>query len=364
MNQENREGPDMKKIWMMAVTVAVTNSGCTSFSLERYTVDQIHSAANYRNNQALNGLAAVADNPDTLPSFALLADGTARFSDMETLSATTLWARAVNAFGMQNLAVTANPSPQELWTVSPVADYSRLAALRCVCQYVLYGPDHVCSDCASLLADPQVDPSPGPHFGVADQLEQLPKGWLHVGHLKDVPVGACYKGHCGKTWIWVMPEGMGGLNAFVLILQDIATIDPTAIHSPPIIVTLLREQLTDSILTDPFDKKNSRLSFPETRVVKPEYKAMIEARLSIPCKLPPEKNNKDERAIIPITWEEWMAWTTPYNGQRTNVAPQGGSALAIIQTAVNRAAPGGGYYGSSQVNPLRNMYSAPPGGSK
>src|SRR5205823_7673165 len=97
-------------------------------------------------------------------------------------------------------------SPRLQWTVDPAADYTQLEALRCACRWVVYGPADACDHCPGILSDPEHDPMPGPHFGVADRLARLPAGWLHVEKRHLAPAGACATGRYGDTCVWVMPE--------------------------------------------------------------------------------------------------------------------------------------------------------------
>ena len=216
-------------------------------ALERQTVNQSQTAADYRYQATLHCLATVAAQPDTLPSYALLSNGTTSVTDTGMLSPALAWSGAPEVFASTAIAVTASRSPILNWTVSPVADYTQLEAMRCACQYVLF-PEQVSPYCHFFLADPE-DPEaalvPGPHFGVLARLNRLPQGWLHRGRRCDVPAEACYKEHCGDTWVWVLPDGLEGLAGFTLILQDIATllVAPTDGSlpqnlTPPLLVTL------------------------------------------------------------------------------------------------------------------------------
>ena len=68
----------------------------------------------------------------------------------------------------------------------------------------------------------------GPDF---DPVKKLPRGWFHVGKCKDVPCKACYVGHHGCTFVWVMPDGVDGLTRFTLTILEIAVHAP---YVPPI----------------------------------------------------------------------------------------------------------------------------------
>jgi hypothetical protein len=324
----------------------------------------------------------VAADPGTLPSYAILIDGTPRVQDVGTLNSVTAWTRAVG-FAMQTLAVSVARSPQEQWTLDPVADYSRLEALRCACNWVVRGPGEGCDHCQSLLADPEKDLSPGSHFGVLARLERLPKGWLHVGRLDEVPLSACYKAHCGTTWVWVTPDGMEGLNDFILVFHDIATIDidSGATVTPPVLVTLtviqpfpptrfkLNDKLTEWLrdtakvpgdllkilpaLKKPFrsadefvqelltrDLKaflkgdnlkyfteharegvqpvdppyNKQLQFAELRSIRPEYLGLIRQRM---------REATAAGNLAAISWQDWMTYSVPFHGTRSNVKADG-----------------------------------------
>jgi len=384
----------MKKSWILAVATACV--GCTTASLERHSLTQIHSTADYRCGAALNCLAAVAADPANLPSFAVLSDGAAKVTDTGTLSSTTTWTRAVGSFAMQTLGVTAIHSPQENWTIDPVADYSQLQAMRAACRWVLYGPEHANGDPPGILNSPTQDPSPGPHFGVADRLARLPAGWLHVGGLKDVPLGACHKGHFDSTWVWVMPDGTEGLADFTLVLHDIATLDPNAganiappllvileVHesllkmpipnrpSPTQVASLIAQSLSATAAATPagvagavqlaagvageaaskrlqapdWSSQNStQLVFSQPRVIKPECRPWVEQKI---------QDALCGKAPAQITWEEWMACTTPYYGQRVTLTAAG--TLATAKTP--QAAPG-------LPVPLRLEYGGPGGGGR
>jgi hypothetical protein len=235
----------MKTILILVLPLAVVGAGCTAMSLERHTVSQIQSVTDFRYQATLHALAMVAADPGTLPSYALISSGTTSVADTGLANPVTTWKASPLLFASEALSFSATHSPMIQWTVDPTADETQLKAMRCACRWVLEGREHLDSDCEHILADPEADPTPGPHFGVADRLARLPQGWLHFGCWRDVPLGACYKDHCGGTWVWVTPDGTEGLAGFTLVLQDIATLlvstpDNTmpANVSPPLLVTL------------------------------------------------------------------------------------------------------------------------------
>jgi hypothetical protein len=211
-------------------------------SLERHTLAQAGSVIDLRYREVLDNLALIANQPTALPAYSSIFSGLAQVTDTGQVLSTTIWQRVRGVPVVQNGFASEAASPQvsrtvfQNWTLDPIVVPEKIEAMRCACQWVLYGPERACSDCPDLLASPDQAPGPGRHFGVADRLARLPKGWLQVGRLKDVPLGACYKAHCGDTWVWVMPDGLPGLADFTLVLQDIARVDsnsPTLFNLPP-----------------------------------------------------------------------------------------------------------------------------------
>jgi hypothetical protein len=60
-----------------------------------------------------------------------------------------------------------------------------------------------------------------------DYTRNLHTGWFAVGTRADVPKGACYVGHCGKTYAWVIPGCEGNLADFALVILDITAYQPS-----------------------------------------------------------------------------------------------------------------------------------------
>jgi hypothetical protein len=64
--------------------------------------------------------------------------------------------------------------------------------------------------------------------------EKLARGWFHVGSKWEVPQNACYRGHCGKVYVWVNADGREGLAEFTLAILKLASAfkDPQVITAP------------------------------------------------------------------------------------------------------------------------------------
>ncbi len=444
-------GITMRTLSILILPLVLAGAGCTTTtSLARHTVNQSVSAADFRYEATLHALAMVAAEPATLPSYALLSGGTASISDTGAMNFVSTWSGVPSTFASQALSFTGTHAPQQLWSVSPVADFTQLEAMRCACHWVLTGQDQAALEQIPILASAEEvgkypeDSEPGyhPRFDVASRLARLPLGWLRRGRLCEIPHDARYKAHCGDTWVWVMPDGMEGLAGFTLVLQDIATLDvapsdnstPSDI-APPILVTLwnvestvpkpsmkpitiIRDQnaviypeKTDVIVgqsviwknSDPnashaatstinglfdttallpgtsskpilfddtmfsnaggynrpnpndpleieyYDKGGSgvkakivlyrnqytsiyspTLVFREDRVVKPCYLRTIQELIE-------KQINNNPTQPVQITYDQWLAWTLPYQGQRTAVKP--GTPQAVPVTVPVRLLP-------------------------
>jgi len=88
-------------------------------------------------------------------------------------------------------------------------------------------------------------------------LEAMNPGWFSVGKKCDVPKDACYVGQCGKTYIWVMRDGMDSLTKVTLAILDIASAAPTSfavLHLTPEAVHLAQLKSKAATLADLLSK--------------------------------------------------------------------------------------------------------------
>jgi hypothetical protein len=217
-------------VWLLLAFLPV-GAGCTTLAVKRHTLSQEATPTEIRYQEVLDNLAMVAHDPAALPAYSSIFAGTAQVTDTTQLASTTTLGPGA---GAEVLTPQFNRSVLGNWTLDPINVPEKLEAMRCACRWVIYGPQFACQDCDGLLASPEEAPYPGRHFGVADQMAKLPRGWLKIG--KTAPAGACYKAHCCDTWVWVMPSSVQSLADFTLILQDIARVDsnsPTVLFIRP-----------------------------------------------------------------------------------------------------------------------------------
>jgi hypothetical protein len=220
-------------------------------SLERHSVAQVDTTTDLRYREVLTNLAAIADDPATLPNYTSIFSGTIFVQDMGQIASTTTWPWAP-LVGSQGTNPSVNRQISQNWTLDPIMVPEKLEAIRAACQWAIGGKDYVSAESRSLLDRPQ-DCAPGSerHFGVTDKLAELPPVWLGVGTSNEVPKCARYKARCGQTWVWVTPEGMKGLADFTLIIQNIARIqinsstlfNPLPVYTP---ITFLTKDLDSS----------------------------------------------------------------------------------------------------------------------
>jgi hypothetical protein len=229
------------RIGTVSTLMLLTLTGCTSTAVNREAVTQTMTIADMRYREVLDNLATLAHNNGTLPSIAITSGGAANVTQTISADPVTVVDESVNGFSKQILSVVGTHSPELNWTIAPVVAEPNLEALKYACLWVLRGRPPEGSREMELLREPRPDDvygchagtrSPGFHFDVARQLDELPPGWLGIGCRRDVPSNACYKAHCCDTYVWVTPDGLAGLSQFTLVVLDIATVYPQSLVLP------------------------------------------------------------------------------------------------------------------------------------
>lgn len=299
----------MEKMWLLIVAGMVACPGCTTLLLKEYTLRQTESSGDGRDTMVLRCLAIVAANPDALPPFALYSSGIATVTDSVTLNLISTWAPF--KYVLDNLGMTAAMYPKGQWTIDPTTEYQQLEAMHAACLWALFGPEEAWKAYPTgILGDSQEYLDGKPHFGVENRLWRTQPGWVHSGRLEDVPACARYKMHKGTTWIWVMPQDSESFAQFSLVFQDIATLDPTIIASPPLLVQLTALQITNLPDVTAEEGKPKQLTISATeqqqRAVKKEYKETIEKAIQEGMRT----------GKVNLTRAQWMAYTEPWPGTR------------------------------------------------
>jgi hypothetical protein len=216
--------------YLATLALVASAAGCTTASLERRTVSQAVSVSDMRYQEIVDDFALLADDPGALPSFALLAQGTAMLTDTAGIDSATLWDQALHGFSRETLTPSARRNPDPNWSLNPVVAAPHQDALRRAFLLVLRGGQLCQGDEILFRRGPN---DYGYHYDVGQDLlclvlpPALP--WLHVTRGGPFPGQACYAAHHGDKYVSVGPEGMGALSEFTLIVLDIATRDPASL---------------------------------------------------------------------------------------------------------------------------------------
>jgi hypothetical protein len=235
------------RTWLFALLVLFLGGCQTHLCLRDNTICTAVSLTDLNYQQVLDNLAMFVANPSVMPSIAIINAGTVTVADQKTASGSATYAPTITfaqqaGSGLPILSLLFNPSASrnltENWSMVPVTDIDNLRRIRCAFQQlVLSGGDTTdCDRCAELLRRF--------YLGETDRMDcVIPTGWYQSGCKKDVPKDACHVAHCGKTYVWVTPDGLEGLTRFTMTVIDLATGKP---HAP--MKTVVRTYKADGTL--------------------------------------------------------------------------------------------------------------------
>src|SRR3954452_11246828 len=202
------------------ILLAGSCAGCTHLQLGRSTVRQARTIPDLHYKQVLSNLASFHCAPDVLPNFAVVGTGGTAVTDQGTANAELEW--DPRTITRELLGVGVSREVQEQWTMAPVVNPDKLRAIRSLFQLVAQGG----------ATDPEADKLLNAFLGEG-YMEWVQRGWYGVGGCRDVPKGACYVGHLGHTFVWVIPDGLEALSRLTLVVLNVATLDPTAPPEKP-----------------------------------------------------------------------------------------------------------------------------------
>jgi hypothetical protein len=283
----------MMRAWTVALALLLLLEGCATHAyLRDNTTRTTVTLTDLNYQQILNNVAMFVVNPAVIPSVAVVNSGTVTVTDQKTYSTSATYSPTLT-FSQQGggalpiLTLFFNPSVQRLltenWTVTPVTDIDSLRRIRCAFQLLVLsgGQTSDCQNCQQLLEDF--------YLGESDRMDCLiPTGWYGAGCKADVPCDACYVGHWGKAYIWVMPEGVEGLSRFTMTVLELATGKP---HAP--MKTVVRTYKSDGTLdstqvttteidTDALERIKKKLYRPDRRRIMEGTGAITPGLLFVP----------------------------------------------------------------------------------
>jgi hypothetical protein len=193
--------------------------GCTHHQLAHSTLQQAGTITDLHYKQVLSNIASYHTNAEVLPHFAVVGTGGTSVSDQASANAELEWVTG-NIF-RQMYVPGASRTVDEQWTMAPVVNPDKLRAMRCLFQLVVFG----------TTTDRESDQLLKSFLG-DNYMEWVQRGWYGVGCAKDVPKAASFVGHDGGKFVWVMPDGVGGLSRLTLVLLNVAALDPNPTDQP------------------------------------------------------------------------------------------------------------------------------------
>jgi hypothetical protein len=208
-------------------------TSCTHISLRNNTNRTSSTLIDIHFRQILDNVARFHDNPDTIPSFAIVTAGTIAVGDQAGAGVSANYSPTLSgaqqgggALPILSLLFPFNGSRSltENWSVTPVTDADNLRRLRCAYRLLLLGKSAPnCQYCELQMKEFFA----GEEANLADVFP--PRGWFNVGTKHQIDAKACYVGRHGDTCVWVTSEGMNGLAVFAMGALDLAT---GKLHSP------------------------------------------------------------------------------------------------------------------------------------
>lgn len=217
--------------------------GCAHQQLTMSTVLTANSFQTIVYQIVLNNIAMFAAEPNTLPWHVRVRDGTVQIQDrigigqqgggFSTFEGGGLGIETYGPQGSRQVALQ--------WGTDAVGDPIQLYALQTVYRRVLGLPP--LPEPNFIAEARRIRPSEGDSDdenppGDTDRETrsllgsvevsrsgEVPVGWFFIGGKKDVPKAARYVGRYGDCYVWVMPEGVGGLARFTLLVLSIVKFD-------------------------------------------------------------------------------------------------------------------------------------------
>ena len=218
------------RLWILPILLLLSTGCRTHLVLQDRTLETAGTIADLNFQQVLDNVARYSSHPATLPSIAVINNGSVVVSDQDNIGGAATYSPTVAAFqqagGFPILSFFLSPSVSrnltENWSMVPVTDINKIRRLRCAFQLLVCGQQ--CNECENCLKT--LDgffPTDAEHLSCA-----IPQGWYCVGCEADVPDDACFVGSYHDTFVWVMPQNVEGLSRFTMTIMQLASseLDP------------------------------------------------------------------------------------------------------------------------------------------
>jgi hypothetical protein len=228
---------------LIVAAAALLAVGCAHRQLSVSTVLTANSFQTIVFQMVLNNLAMMAAEPDTLPWHVRVRDGTVQVSDTLGIGQQGggFTSFEGGGLGIETYGPQGSRKVALQWGTDAVGDPVQLFSLQTAYRRALGlpplpEPNYITEakrSRAGRSADGDGrtpgdnDPETRANLRSMDiALEgEVPVGWYRIGSKKDVPKDACHVGRYGDCYVWVMPEGVGGLTRFTLLILSIVKLD-------------------------------------------------------------------------------------------------------------------------------------------
>ena len=274
------------KYWYLMILLPFIGSGCQTTQLQQSTLHQAKSVTDLYYQQVLTNIAMLHGHPASLPYYSLPVSGQDVTQFSVSLSYTAGWDIITSATKLldrylldkQTAAVTGGDTNIQTWNTDPTNDPNKLLLMKYAYE-VAFGNSAHFGDLVKVLDydfqlqqekqgitnrlqkekqainnktnndllialqsdDEKVQKAANEKLNKAiqDYLERskqpsitqfavqystmLHSGWFGIGTRHDIPKEACYVGHCGNTYAWVLPGHEEELAEFTLVILDIVT---------------------------------------------------------------------------------------------------------------------------------------------
>lgn len=231
--------------WVLPALAMLLIGGCAYRQLGLSTVLTANSFQTIVYQIVLNNLAMIAAEPESLPWHVRVRDGTVQISDTLGVGQQGGGFSSFEGggLGVETYGPQGSRKVSLQWGTDAVGDPVQLYALQTAYRRALgyrnlpepnfiTGASRSRANRSASEDDRDAgdnDPETRSDLESMDiaQEGEIPVGWYFIGTKKEVPKDACHVGRHGDCYVWVMPEGVGGLTRFTLLILSIVKLDTT-----------------------------------------------------------------------------------------------------------------------------------------
>ncbi|NPD69813.1 hypothetical protein HN018_23935 (plasmid) [Lichenicola cladoniae] len=205
--------------------------GCTHAQLTASTSRAAGTVMEIQYQVVMDNLARMERYPATLPSQIRIKQGTVQVSDEVGFYQLQVSGGAGGMFG----GPRAERTVSEQWGADAICDPLAVKQLQDIYRAAMRLPpfhDPGFLDFAQARVSRQKRSGhgsgapPGDAVTKVDLARDVPSDWFHVGTRSQMPSDAAYFGHFDGTWVWVVPDEVGDLSRFTLLVLFVTKLGP------------------------------------------------------------------------------------------------------------------------------------------